>query len=208
MPLDPWLGWVKSLRAISQTGLHFCRDPFDLERYQAIRAIASEMLEKGSSLSRDEILELNAAELGYATPKVDVRGACFQEGRILLVQETSDGGRWTLPGGWADTNETPGEAVVREILEESGYAASVEKLIGAFDREKQGHVPPYPAHVYKMIFLCGIVGGRPRPSVETSQVAFFPEDALPELSTARITETLIHKCFKHMRNKEIPTEFD
>lgn len=38
---------------------------------------------------------------GYATPKIDVRGAVFQEDRVLLVQEREDGG-WTLPGDWAD----------------------------------------------------------------------------------------------------------
>jgi ADP-ribose pyrophosphatase YjhB (NUDIX family) len=208
MGSDHWLVWVRSLRAISQTGLHFSRDPFDTERYRAVGEIAIQMLEQGSSMGRDAILALNAGDLGYATPKVDVRGACFRDGRILLVQETADHGRWTLPGGWADPNETPGEAVAREIAEESGYQVTVRKLIGVFDREKQGHRPPYPFHVYKLLFLCEIVGGSPRESIETGRSEFFPEDALPELSRARITDQLIHACFRHCQGPTLPTEFD
>ena len=46
-------------------------------------------------------------QTGYATPKVGVRGAVFRDDRILLVRETADEHRWTLPGGWADVNESP-----------------------------------------------------------------------------------------------------
>ena len=46
-----------------------------------------------------------------------------QDGKILLVRELQDGGRWTLPGGWADPGDTPSQAVLREIREESGYEA-------------------------------------------------------------------------------------
>ena len=204
---EPWLDWVKELRAIAQTGLHFATNPFDAERFRAVRAIASQMLEHGSSLDRAEILQLDAAEFGYATPKVDVRGACFRDGRILLVQEVADQGRWTLPGGWADTNETPATAAAREIEEESGFQARVGKLIGAFDRDRLGCVPPFPFHVYKLVFLCDLVGGSARESVETSQVAFFAEDELPELSPGRVTAGLLHICFAHHRQPARPTEF-
>jgi ADP-ribose pyrophosphatase YjhB (NUDIX family) len=203
-----WLEWVKSLRAISQTGLHFSRDPFDTERYQQVREIASRILEQQSNLSRQQIVELDASDLGYATPKVDVRGAVFQDGRILLVREISDHGRWTLPGGWADPNETPSEAVAREVREESGYLTRVRKLVGLYDRDRQGLVPPYPYHIYKHFFLCEIVGGAAMGSVETSEVAFFAEDELPELSVARVSAHLIRRCFAHHRQPELATDFD
>ena len=203
-----WLDWVKSLRAISQTGLHFSRDPFDTERYQQVREIASRILEQQSNLSRQQIVELDASDLGYATPKVDVRGAVFQDGRILLVREISDHGRWTLPGGWADPNETPSEAVAREVREESGYLTRVRKLVGLYDRDRQGLVPPYPFHIYKHFFLCEIVGGAAMGSVETSEVAFFAEDELPELSVARVSAHLIRRCFAHHRQPELATDFD
>ena len=75
---------------------------------------------------------------------------------ILLVKEKSDGG-WTLPGGWADPNETPGESVEREVFEESGFLVKAEKILAVFDRTKQGHTPPFPFHVYKIFFLCKLI---------------------------------------------------
>ena len=47
----PWLTWAKSLQAIAQNGLTFARDGFDIERYQAVRRIAAEMLAIGSDCS-------------------------------------------------------------------------------------------------------------------------------------------------------------
>ncbi len=205
---DLWPEWVRSLRAISQTGLHFSRDPFDTERYEEVREVASQILQRHSNLSREEIVTLDASDLGYATPKVDVRGAIIRDGGILMVREISDFGLWTLPGGWADPNETPSEAVVREIYEESGYRARALKLVGVYDRDKQGLVPPYPFHIYKHFFLCEIVGGSPRESVETSQIEFFPEDSLPNLSVSRVSAALIRRCFAHQRQRELPTDFD
>lgn len=203
-----WLRWVKSLRAISQTGLHFSRDPFDTERYEQVRGIAAEILAQHSNLSRQEIVTLDAAETGYATPKVDVRGAAFRDGRILMVSETGDGGRWTLPGGWADPNETPAEAVAREVFEESGFQVAVRKLAGVYDREKQGLVPPYPFHIYKHFFICEIIGGAARESVETGGARFFGLDELPELSVARVSAYLIGRCFEHWRHPDWPADFD
>ena len=100
------------------TGLTFAENPYDIERYAAIRTIAAEMIARGMGADAGRVLDLFACDAGYATPKVDVRGVVFQGGKILLVQERSDG-LWTLPGGWADVGDSPADAVVREIREES-----------------------------------------------------------------------------------------
>ena len=64
-----------------------------------------------------------AAETGYVTPKVEVRGAVFRaaDEHVLLVRETADG-LWTLPGGWADVNDSPSGAIRREIEQEVGIS--------------------------------------------------------------------------------------
>jgi ADP-ribose pyrophosphatase YjhB (NUDIX family) len=203
-----WIEWARALQAIGQTGLHFSSNPFDTERYQQIQAIAADMLASHSNLSSQQILAFNASEFGYATPKVDVRGVIFRDSKILLVREILDKGRWTLPGGWADVNESPGEAVVREIFEESGFETRAVKLIAVYDREKQGHTPVFPYHVYKLFFLCEIIGGAARPNVETSEIAFFQEDEIPELSVSRVTERQLRKFFAHHRHPGGATEFD
>ena len=161
-----------------------------------------------TNLSEKQILELNAAEFGYATPKVDVRGVVFKGSKILLVREVADYGRWTLPGGWADVNETPSQAVVKEVLEESGFETKVVKLLAVYDREKQGHIPPLPYHIYKLFFLCEITGGSAYAHGETSEVAFFGKHEIPELSISRVNEKQLRWFFLHGRNLEQPTDFD
>ena len=92
------------------------------------------------ALPKERLEALFAAEAGYATPKLGVRAAVFdEEGRILMVRETADVDRWTLPGGWAEVNQTPAEAVVREVFEESGYHVRPVKLAALWDRARQGH---------------------------------------------------------------------
>ncbi len=150
-----WLDWMKRLQAIAQTGLTFAADPYDIERYEEIREIAAEIAAGHSGASFEHIGGLFANQSGYATPKVDVRGAVFRDDMILLVKERSDGG-WTLPGGWADVGDSPGDAVVREIAEESGYLTHAVKLLALYDRNKHGH-PPYPFHAYKLFFLCELL---------------------------------------------------
>lgn len=201
-----WLDWATRLQAIAQNGLTFAKDPFDIERYNAIRRIAAEMLAEGSGESIDRIVNLFAGESGYATPKLDVRGVVFREDRILLVQERSDG-LWTLPGGWVDVGDSPSEAVIREAREESGYEVRVTKLLALVDRNRHGH-PPHPNHIYKLFFRCEIIGGSPSASMETQQVGFFDEHDLPPLSLTRIMPHQIARLFEHHRHPDWPTDFD
>jgi ADP-ribose pyrophosphatase YjhB (NUDIX family) len=205
---DPhWLSWTKRLQAIAQTGLTFTRDQYDRERYEELHTIAAEMMAAGSGMPDSEkILDLFRGEYGYATPKIEVRGAVVREGLILLVREREDGG-WTMPGGWADVGESPTEMVVREVKEESGFDVVPRKLAALFDRNKHPH-PPIATHAYKLYFLCELIGGEATPSFETPEVAFFPRHELPPLSAPRITAYQIEHMFEHAAHPEWPTTFD
>jgi len=200
--------WVRALQAISQTGLHYAQDRFDIQRYREIGKIAADMLAQHSNLATEEILQFCAAEFGYTTPKVDVRGVVFHDDKILLVREIMDNGRWTVPGGWADPNETPSQAVEREVREESGFETRVHRLLAVYDREKQGHRPSFPFHVYKLFFLLDLVGGTATPNEEASEIGFFAEDELPELSVSRVTAEQIHRFFSLRLQADASTEFD
>lgn len=204
-----WLRWAKELQALSQTGLHFAEISYDRERYQRVAQIAAEIVAAHTSLAVGEVLSLNRREFGYATPKVDVRGVVFHKGRILLVQEAMDAGRWTVPGGWADVTETPSEAAEREVLEESGLRTKATKLLAVYDRERQGHEPSFPYHVYKVVFHCEWLSGSLRSDgSETTGAEFFTEEDLPELSVSRVTRAQIQRFFLHLREPERPTDFD
>ena len=135
-----------------------------------------------------------------------MRGAVFQDDAILLVKERSDG-LWTLPGGWADINESPRQCVEKEIWEESGYRATAVKLLAVYDRNLHLH-PPIPWHTYKLFFLCQLDGGAPAHSLETNGVGFFREDELPPLSVMRVTLEQINRMFDHARHPDWPTDFE
>jgi ADP-ribose pyrophosphatase YjhB (NUDIX family) len=201
-----WLEWARQLQAHAQAGLTYARDPFDIERFEAVRRIAAEMMAAQSGVDVQSIHDLFAGEYGHPTPKVDVRGAVFQGDTILLVKERVDGG-WTLPGGWADVNESPAEAVVREVYEESGYQTRAVKLLALYDRRKHDH-PPHPWHIYKVFFQCELVGGAPATSIETDEVAFFRQDEIPPLSIGRVTAAQIARFFEHYRRPDWPADFD
>lgn len=202
-----WLTWARELHSLSQAGLTYTKDQFDIERYRAVRRVAARMMASGSGMAFDSVLGLFEQDSGYATPKVDVRGAVIRGDNILLVREASDG-RWCLPGGWADVNETPRQCVAREVKEESGFDVTVTKLAAVFDRSLQDGAPPAPHSIYKLFFLCDIVGGEATPSQETTEVAFFSARKLPELSRGRTVESQIARMFAHHRDPSLPTDFD
>ncbi len=203
-----WLRWAKQLAALAQNGLTYSDNEYEIERYKQIRQIAAEMMATGFDCDAKAFIDLFSQERGYATPKVDVRGAVFHEDKILLVREKIDGG-WTLPGGWADPSQSPSEAVAREVFEEAGFEVRVTKLAAVYDRSKHPHQPPMPFHLYKLFFLCEITGGKATESYETTGVDFFAEDSIPQdLSISRTLPFQIARMFEHHRNPALPTDFD
>lgn len=201
-----WLEWAKQLQSIAQTGLTYSKDVFDLERFEAIREMSVEMLAFHTDEEKTMIRDLFANEIGYATPKVDIRAVVFRENKILLVKEKSDG-KWALPGGWGDVGLSPSEVAIKEVKEESGFEVAAVKLLGVLDKKNHSH-PPSAYHVYKLFIRCEIVGGQAEDGVETSAVQFFSEDELPSLSVARNTESQIRWAFKHLKNPAEPVFFD
>ncbi len=207
--MDPqWLAWAKRLQAIAQTGLTYAKDQYDVERFEEVRRIAAGMMAPACAPPTDvaALIDYFGRDSGYATPKVDVRAAVFENDRLLMVKEREDG-LWTLPGGWADIGDSPSAAAVREVKEESGFDVVVRKLLAVHDRNLHGH-PSIPFHAYKLFFLCELVGGTAAPSNETEQVEFFAEDEIPPLSLTRVMPSQIAHLFEHHRHPDWPTSFD
>lgn len=201
------------LAALAQSGLAFTPTDYDRERFVTARSLAAELLavlEGDRSAGAGALdLALEHRDTGYATPKVDVRGVLLDEDeRVLLMRERSDG-RWSAPGGWADPGDTPVTAVLREVREETGYAAEVEKLVGCWDRDARGHRPPMSVGVVKLFFLCRATGDvRPPDELETLEIGWFSLDDLPELSQGRVTAEELERCRAHRRDPSLPTELD
>jgi ADP-ribose pyrophosphatase YjhB (NUDIX family) len=201
-----WLALFRRLQSIAQAGLTYSRDPFDRERFEEIQRIAAEVLAQQVDEPVDRVHAILKAEAGYATPKVDVRAAVFQDDAILLVREAADG-RWALPGGWADIGESAAEMAVREAREETGYVVRVTKLLAVLDKAKHAH-PQQLWYVYKLFFRCEIIGGAPRVSHETTEIGWFSRDALPPLSLPRNTKEQVIRLFEHKDHPDLPTDFD
>jgi ADP-ribose pyrophosphatase YjhB (NUDIX family) len=201
-----WLEWAREIQALTQTGLHYSQDHYNQERYHRLQQIAAEIIAEHTSLDLDDLTEVFQQQIGYATPRVDVRGAVFQEGKLLLVRERLDGG-WTMPGGWADVGDTPSAGVEREVWEEAGFRVKTRQIVGIYDANRI--FPLEVFHAYKIVFLCDILSGGARISNETSEVAFFSESEIPEmLSGERTSPRHIRDAFQACAQSGFPAVFD
>ncbi len=198
------------LRAIATTGLHFTDGEFDRERYQQLLALAARL---GSLVTGHEPDELERiyrfSEVGYVTPKLDVRLALFRDERVLLVRERSDG-RWSLPGGYVDVGDSPAEAAARETAEEAGVEARAVRLAGIWDRRLYPELPPHLFQIFTLVFAGELLDPRaePRAGSEATDAAFHPLASLPELSHGRTQPRYIDAALRSLRDPAAHPHFD
>jgi ADP-ribose pyrophosphatase YjhB (NUDIX family) len=201
-----FLEWAREIQALAQTECHYAKDDFQRDRCRRLMEIAAEIISGNTGIDFHPLARAFNAQIGYATPKIDVRAAVFQGDKLLLVQERLDGG-WTMPGGWADVGDTPSKAAEREAWEEAGFHVKARKVIGVYDANRVNPLEIF--HAFKIIFLCDILDGEARPSRETSGVGFFAEEAIPaNFSGERTTARHIRDVFAALKNTDIPTVFD
>ncbi len=200
-----WIQWAQEIFSMSQAGLTYSKNEFDIERYKRLQEITAEMIESQSEVSKESALESFSMQAGYITPKIDVRGAIIRENKILLIQEKSDG-KWAMPGGWADLGDAPASVAEREVWEESGYRVKAEKVVAVIDANRIKPMEFY--HAFKIIFLCKLIGGEPQISHETLAVDFFELNNIPSLSIYRTNENMLKEVFEHIKDPARPTYFD
>lgn len=202
---NPWLKWATELQFISQVGIAYSRDPFDINRFERVREISAEMMSLKSGWSIERVKDVFCNEIGYQTPKLDTRAAIFKDNKILLVQERN--GKWSLPGGWVDVNQSIRTNLIKEVKEESGYDAIPIKLIAALDR-KMHNLPVYPYGVCKIFVLCDIKEGDFVENIETVDRGFFKINELPLLSTEKNNTEQIEMCFNAYQSNDWEVVFD
>ena len=195
--------------SLARDGLAYTTNDFDRDRWMQLEVVAADLFGLLADRPAADFALPLSVDVGYVTPKVEIRGGIVDEhDRLLMMRERLDG-RWSLPGGFADPLDTPSEAVVREIREETGYDAEVVKLVGVWDRDTQGHTPRYPIAMWKLFFLCRLTGGHTPPSeLETLDVGWFGLHELPELSTGRVLPHELARVLAHAHDPSLPTEFD
>jgi ADP-ribose pyrophosphatase YjhB (NUDIX family) len=201
-----WLKWAREIQAISQIGLTFAHNEFDVERNNRLAELAAEIIDVHSNYDKENLLHDFLEQPGYATPKIDVRGAVTRDKKILLVKERMDG-KWCMPGGWVDVGESPAESVAREVIEESGFIVKPVKAIAICDANRSGR-PLSLYHAFKAIFQCELISGEATSSNETEAVEFFDFDNLPALSQNRTNAAHLAEVQAHLTNPDRPTMFD
>lgn len=202
---DKWLEWAVRLQALAQNGLAYTTNAFDKERFEEIRQIATEMLVEPSGQPLEVVIDLFSSETGYQTPKLDTRAAIFQDEKILLVQEAD--GRWSLPGGWCDVDQSPMDNTIKEAKEEAGLDVEAYRLVAVLDKHK--NQPSQSAHhVTKIFFLCKSLGGQFVANSETLASGYFALDDLPQLSVNKTTKEQIELCYEAYKAEHWEAVFD
>lgn len=203
---EKWLTWARKLQAIAQAGLEYSKDKYDIERFQQIRDLSVEILNEYTELSNEKIKDLFCNEVGYQTPKVDIRGVTFKDNKILLVKESIDG-CWSLPGGWAEVDLSVKENVIKEAKEEAGVNVIPKRIIAVLDRNKNNK-PIHAYGIYKIFVLCELIDGDFKKNIETEESGFFSLEELPPLSLGRNNEKQIEMCFKAKDDENFQVIFD
>jgi 8-oxo-dGTP pyrophosphatase MutT (NUDIX family) len=94
-------------------------------------------------------------------------------GQLLLVRQNYADRLWTQPGGRVEPNESPLEALHREVREETGHRIAVDRFVGAYSRIYDDDLV--------LAFVGRTVGSEPwRPDEEIAAIGFFGADRLPE----------------------------
>lgn len=202
---EKWLQWAVELQSLAQAGLFYCKDKYELERYERIREISAEMVSLQSEIPLEKVKDLFCGDVGYQTPKIDTRAAIFNEEKILLVHEAN--GTWALPGGWVDVNVSVMKNTIKEVKEEAGLDVTVKRIIAVQDREKH-NLPIYAYKVCKIFMQCEVTGGAFIPNIETTGFAYFGMDELPCLAEEKNNREQIEMCFRAMRSETWEALYD
>lgn len=99
-------------------------------------------------------------------------GIIFNDKNQILLVQRKDIPLWVLPGGGIDLGETPEQAVIREIFEETGLKVSIERKSGEY-------TPTNSLGSFTNVFVCKILEGSLTLSDETNGINFFPLNNLP-----------------------------
>ncbi len=201
-----WLGWAKELQNLSQCALAYCKDKYDIERFERIREISAEMAAEIGDMRPEDVKATFCAGTGYQTPKLDTRAAVMRDGKLLLVQEAN--GAWALPGGWVDYNLTVRENAVKEVQEEAGMAVRPLRLIALHEHNRR-NATVFPYNICCVYILCEYLSGEFEPNLETVACGFFGPDEIPALlAESKTTRAQIDMCFRAAADPNWQAEFD
>ncbi len=129
-------------------------------------------------------------------PMIATDGILIENGKILLIERTTEPYGYALPGGCLDYGETLKKCVVREVWEETGLKTGVAGFLGIYDNPKRDS----RGHLLSAAFLLKKTGGKIRGSNETKNVRFYPINKLPK-NLVLDHRLMINDALKLLRKK-------
>ncbi len=115
----------------------------------------------------------------YLNPAPSVAAILYQEGRVLLVRRAIEPGLglWSLPGGFIELGETPEDAVIREVEEETGLICQPLRLLNA-----QGIVSGFYGDILVLCYSAEATSGELRAGCDASDAEYFDLHSLPAIA--------------------------
>lgn len=204
--MNSWMDLAMRVQSIAQAGLAYGKNEYDLERYEELRDIATQMVAINTDIPVEIVKMHFCNEDGYQTPKVDTRAVIFQDGKILLVHEKN--GTWALPGGWCDVDQSVASNIEKETKEEAGLEVKADQVIAVQDWRKHNKCN-LPYGVVKIFVQCNVIGGGFQENIETTEIKYFTKEELPEnLAVEKVTKEQIWMCFEAYESESWKTLLD
>lgn len=118
--------------------------------------------------------------MNYKSPKLTVDGVILKNGKILLIKRGNQPfkGKWALPGGFVEYGEKTEDAVIREVLEETGLKTIINQLVGIYSDPKRDP----RGHTISIVYNLEICNGKIESNDDACDVKFFNIRKLPKLS--------------------------
>lgn len=133
-------------------------------------------------------------------PTVGVGGVVVHDGRVLLIQRGKEPmrGRWTVPGGTVELGESLQDAVVREVLEETGIHVRPRDVMLVFDRiERRDGDVQY--HYVIVDYRCDYVSGEVKAQSDAQDAAWVAEGDLGVYDLPDVARNLVLRAFRDAR---------
>jgi ADP-ribose pyrophosphatase len=130
-------------------------------------------------------------------PAIGVGAIVVHEGRVLLIRRAKEPlrGRWVVPGGTVELGETLEEAVVREVLEETGIHVRPLEWMTVFDRiERRDGAVAY--HYVIVDYRCGYVCGALQAASDAQEAAWVAEGDLDGYDLPPLALDLVRRGFR------------
>jgi len=181
-----WNHFVSKIIALSKVGLKYSKDPYALENYEELHALALQQVLETSNPESGFVLYPKDA---YPTPNVSVRVIVFNEHHELLMVQEREDQLYCVPGGWCDVFESAQENAIKEVKQETGLDVEVDRLLAVFMRDRYKPKATMVSE-YCLYFSAHQVGGTLQHNHETLSVAYYDLNNLPILSLKTSEEEL------------------